>query len=225
MQVKLVSVTQPLLSEKESLTHMTPEQLIVYCARVSSPTNQDNLDTSEKLLRFLIRNKHWSPFEMCDLTVEVETSRAIVAQILRHWSISFQEFSLRYAQAGNGFEVCAARLQGATNRQSSKEEGVSEELAAWWRISQEAHYEACNRLYQEALDRGIAKELARMVLPMATRTRIYMKASVRDWLFYLQARLDPHAQTEHRLVARDILFYFRAWFPTVCDAFFGEVAP
>ncbi len=229
MKVSLVSFTQPVLTGHETregrggqdLSALTPEQLIVYCARVSSPQNQSNLDTAPKLLAYLIKNKHWSPFEMADLTVEVETSRAIAAQILRHWSFSFQEFSQRYATASMGFEIYEARLQGKTNRQGSTTEGVDEELSEWWRIMQDVHYRECEAAYQKALAKGIAKELARMLLPLATRTVLYMKASVRDWLFYLQARTDPHAQVEHQLVAKEILSLFKDLFPYTSEAFFG----
>ncbi len=227
MYVKMVSVTRPELyipvREGSSMSErMTPEELITYCARVSSPQNQNNLDTATKLLRYLITNKHWSPFEMSNFCVEVETSRAIAAQVLRHWSFSFQEFSQRYATASMGFEIYEARLQGATNRQGSTSEGVSPELAEWWDMTQHGHYERCEKLYQEALERGIAKELARMLLPLATRTVLYMNASVRDWLFYLQARTDHHAQIEHQLVANAILEVFKQYFPVTCEAFFEK---
>jgi thymidylate synthase (FAD) len=228
MKVELISVTAPQIRADPTCEDYTPdtspEELIVYCARVSSPQNQTNALTAPRLLRYLVEHRHWSPFEMVDMCVEVETSRAIAAQILRHWSLSFQEFSQRYAQASLGFEIYPARLQGEKNRQAGgAPDEVPYTLACWWDDAQREHYAACEKLYEEALRRGIARELARMLLPLATRTRLYIKGSVRDWIFYLQARTAPDAQFEHREIAAAILPIFRELFPNTAEAIFGTV--
>lgn len=224
MKVSLVSVTTPALDvlDPESAKIKTAEDLIVYCARVSSP-NQTKTETAPRLIRYLIDHKHWSPFEMADLCVEVVTSRAISAQILRHWSISVQEFSQRYATADMGFEVYPARLQGEKNRQAGgAPEDVPAEVKAWWKEIQENHYFSANYLYERALEKGIAKEVARMLLPMATRTRMYLKGDVRSWIFYLLARTAPEAQYEHRQIAQGVLAIFREQFPCIAETVFGK---
>jgi thymidylate synthase (FAD) len=217
MHVELVSLTTPYAGHAD-VAPLSPEELIVYCARVSSPQNQTNTLTAPKLIRYLIEHKHYSPFEMCDVAFEVETSRAIAAQILRHWSLSFQEFSQRYATASLGFEIYPARLQAEKNRQGSAVEAPSGDLAEWWELKQTTHYALCELEYEAALHRGIARELARMLLPLATRTRLYIKGDVRSWIFYLKARLAADAQFEHREVAAAILPIFAKLFPNVAEA-------
>ena len=198
MNVKLISITKP---EVEGVCNA--EDLVAYCARVSNPSNQINTETAPKLLKFLIKHKHWSPFEMVDLTVEIKTSRAIAAQILRHRSFSFQEFSQRYS-AANEFEDVELRMQGDKNRQ------VGEELIP----RNHPQYDNVTTLMMESLaiaqdcydlmiQSGIAKEVARMILPLTTQTTMYMKGSLRSWIHYLDLRTEKNTQKEHRLIAED----------------------
>lgn len=211
MKVSLVSVTT-------SIKHSSPEDLIVYCARVSSPQNQDNTETGPRLLRYLIKHRHWSPFEMVDMTVEIETSRAIAAQILRHRSFSFQEFSQRYAVADMGFETCEGRRQGEKNRQGSFGD-LSEDLKKSFDGLQRTAQEAALQLYKQALGMGVSREQARMLLPLSTRTVLYMKGSVRSWIHYFQARLwDEGVQQEHRDVAAECWGIFKVQFPVTAEA-------
>lgn len=209
MDVKLVSVTQPVV--EVSGEKLSAEGLMAYCARVSSP-NQENPNYA-KLLAYCIRHGHWSVFEMVDMTVEIVTTRMIAQQILRHRSFSFQEFSLRYAQA-QGFETYAARRQDVKNRQNSIDD-LDEADQEWFRQGQQQVWEHSFNLYQEALSRGIAKECARALLPLNTVTRIYMKGSVRSWIHYFQVRCAPDCQQEHREIACAIRDIFQAQFPTV----------
>lgn len=213
MKVKLISLTKSTIEEKE----LTAEELIVYTARVSNPSNQLNTATADKLISYMVRNKHWSPFEMCDMCVEITTSRAIAQQILRHRSFSFQEFSQRYAEATE-FEPIQLRKAGATNRQSSLE--VFDPFEGSIKASQliEQHVQVSNDLYNALLGAGVAKECARFVLPLNTQTKLYMKGSVRSWVHYLQVRLDEHTQLEHREVAEAIRPIFTENFPTISKA-------
>jgi thymidylate synthase (FAD) len=215
MEVKLISITKSLVEEKE----LSAEELIVYIARVSNPSNQLNSETSDKLISYLIKNKHWSPFEMVDMTVEIVTSRGIAQQILRHRSFSFQEFSQRYAEVTE-FEPVQLRQQADKNRQSSTEAfdpflGHSNDRAS--KVIAE-HIENSQDLYRILLDHGVAKECARFVLPITTQTKIYMKGSVRSWIHYLQIRCDEHTQLEHRQVAVAILEIFNTQFPNISKA-------
>lgn len=194
-----------------------PEDLITYTARVSSPKNQENFGTAPQLLKYLIEHKHWSPFEMADLTVEIETSRAIAAQILRHRSFSFQEFSQRYAEANMGFETYPARRQDKKNRQNSIDD-LPPNVQGFWRDAQKMTQKFCEEWYQNALDEGIAKELARMLLPMSVTTRIYMKGSVRSWIHYLQVRDADGVQQEHREIAQEIKNIFCLMYPHTSEA-------
>jgi thymidylate synthase (FAD) len=209
MNVKLVSLTSSKVDEKE----LTGEELIVYIGRVSNPSNQLNTETSSKLIGYLIKHAHWSPFEMVDMTVEIKTSRAIAAQILRHRSFSFQEFSQRYSDALE-CEPIELRRQAVTNRQSSTHIIEDQELRD---IVEETVYTAFNN-YQKLLDAGVARECARMLLPLATQTTLYMKGSVRSWIHYLQVRLDEHTQKEHREIAKAIYDIFNQNFPNVCTS-------
>jgi len=192
----------------EAGNRMTAEKSIAFMARVSSP-NQRTED-AEKLLVYLVKNGHWSPFDMVDMTLEIQTSRAIMAQVLRHWSFRFQEFSQRYADVKElDFSSLEMRKAGATNRQASLEEDKLATMSAQSYCSMNAN------IYKELIDRGIASESARMVLPLATPTRAYMKGSVRSWMTYFWQRLDGHAQKEHRELAEMCFTHFEAEFPVI----------
>jgi len=213
MQVKLVSITQPTLQLKRQGIK-TPEDLIVYCARVSNPSNQFNNQTAPKLTQYLIKHKHWSPFEMVDMTVEIKTSRAIAAQILRHRSFSFQEFSQRYSEAAN-LEPIEWRMQGETNRQVGDEKfKLESELddAIDYFLSTSVE------VYNHLIDKGVAKECARMILPLCTETTMYMKGSIRSLIHYIQIRTAQETQKEHREIAEEIKSIFISKFPNVAEA-------
>jgi thymidylate synthase (FAD) len=185
----------------------TSEEFIAYAARVSNPSNQNNKETAPKLLKYLIKNKHWSPFECVSATLEIQTTRDISRQILRHRSFSFQEFSQRYAVSQN-FELREARLQDETNRQNSIDTN-DEVLKEWWEVEQTNLLKDSQQVYNMALDRGIAKEQARAVLPEGlTNTTLYMSGTLRSWIHYIQLRTDSSTQKEHREVAlkcKDVL--------------------
>jgi thymidylate synthase (FAD) len=209
MSVKLVSISQPVV---EGLT--TAEDLMVYCARVSNPSNQLNTATGARLLAYCIQHGHWSVFETASMTVEITTSRAIAAQILRHRSFSFQEFSQRYSEAP-GVENVELRKQAEKNRQSSREvikKGTFPEMVMRQALA------SAQKAYQDLLEQGVARECARMVLPLATSTTLYMTGSVRSWIHYLAQRLDQHTQKEHRLIAEHVQAIFAAQFPVVSQA-------
>lgn len=212
MNVKLISVTEDCFSEQD---RKTPEQLIVYIARVSNPSNQHNDATADKLIKYLIENKHWSPFEMVDMTVEIETSRAIAQQILRHRSFSFQEFSQRYAKV-TALEDIQLRKQADKNRQSSTVK-LDPDAEDYWIGEINKHLNKSNELYNHLTEIGVAKECARMVLPLTTQTRIYMKGSVRNWIHYLQIRMGEHTQLEHRQIALQIWDIFARLFPSIAN--------
>ena len=218
MSARIVATTQP-ASWLVERGVKTAEALIVYTARVSSPHNQDNHNTGEKLLRYCLEHGHWSVFETASMTVEVGTSRAIAAQLLRHRSFTFQEFSQRYSdvQALGRPTVPTARMQDVKNRQSSLD-CQDFELSDWWTAEAGRVMDDAQALYEIALEKGIAKEVARMVLPLATPTRLYMTGSVRSWIHYLKTRLDPATQIEHRLVAEQIANVFNDEFPVVSEA-------
>ena len=212
VKAKLVSITKP---EIEGLDNA--EDLIAYCARVSNPSNQMNMETAPRLLAYLIKHKHWSPFEMVDVCFEIETSRAIAAQILRHRSFSFQEFSQRYSEV-TALEKTLWRKQGKTNRQvGDKDVDLSEEDK---KVVGDALLHS-QKAYNLLLDKGIAKECARMVLPLCTSTTMYMKGSVRSWIHYIDLRAKEDTQKEHRLVAEEIKQVFREKFPAVSKAVWG----
>lgn len=200
MLVKLISYSQLVDNQdKESPEYLN--NLIAYFARVSNPSNQNNDKTSDKLVKYLIENKHWSPFEMVSICLEIDTTRDIARQILRHRSFSFQEFSQRYAVADLGFESREARLQDSKNRQNSIDTS-DKELNNEWQQRQAEVSAISSKSYQWALDNGIAKEQARAVLPEGlTRTRMYMNGTLRSWIHYVQIRTDPSTQKEHREVA------------------------
>lgn len=198
MQTKFISITQTDLEiDGEQLT---PEGLIAYCARVSSP-NQEN-PNYKKLLEFCIREKHWSVFSMVDMTVEIITTRAIAPQILRHKSFEFQEFSMRYSRS-TSYESYEAREQDLKDRQNSTDT-LSDDDKEWFKLVQETTWNDSYARYLAALERGIAKECARSLLPLNTITRLYMKGSVRSWIHYFAVRCAPATQKEHRDIAIDI---------------------
>lgn len=201
---------------KTSLVHITPkaETTMAYCARVSSP-NQDNPEHA-KLLSYCIKHKHWSVFEMATMCVEIETSRAIAQQILRHRSFHFQEFSQRYAEA-IGFETYEARSQDSKNRQNSVD-NMSDWAKNWFIDEQHWHHDRCMSSYRQALDKGIAKEQARFLLPLSTTTKLYMHGTVRDWIHYLNLRTEPSTQKEHRDIAEAIKQIFIKELPTISEA-------
>ena len=187
---------------KVSLVWATPEieQKVAYCARVSNPDNQFNNETAPKLLKYLLKHKHFSPFEMANVCMEIETTRDIARQILRHRSFSFQEFSQRYAVV-NDFSFRDCRVQDEKNRQNSFV-SVDPELNNWWRATQLRVQQEAEFMYRAALNRGVAKEQARALLPegMAV-SRMYMNGTLRSWLHYIEVRTDPSTQKEHRDVA------------------------
>jgi thymidylate synthase (FAD) len=177
------------------------EKNIAYMARVSNPLNQNNDETADKLLRYLVRNKHWSPFEMVNVCMEIECTRDIARQILRHRSFSFQEFSQRYAVA-DGYDLSDARLQDDKNRQNSIPV-QDRELKRFWQEQQQDVLRAARKAYENALGAGIAKEVARKVLPEGlTTSRMYMNGTLRSWMHYVDVRCDPSTQLEHREVAQ-----------------------
>jgi thymidylate synthase (FAD) len=212
MQVRLISVTNPFIEIDNH--QLTPEGLIAYCARVSSP-HQETPDY-EKLLAYCIEKKHWSVFEMVDMTVEITTSRAISPQILRHRSFCFQEFSQRYAKV-QAVEKYQPRRQDVKNRQNSLDD-LDDATVAWFDQAQESIAKLGMEQYEEALERGIAKECARVLLPLGTQTRLYMKGSVRSWIHYLEVRTDPATQKEHRDIAEAVQAIFTEQFPVTSQA-------
>ena len=205
--------------EKEKvvkLISITPdsEKLIAYCARVSS--NQQDNPSISKLLRYCIKHKHWSIFETAYLTVEINTSRAISAQILRHRSFTFQEFSQRYAEVPD-FVSYNARRQDKKNRQASIDD-MSIEDKHWFSVAQDRVQTLTASLYLDALDKGIAKEQARFLLPMSSKTKIYMTGNIRSWIHYLELRTGIETQKEHRDIAREIKKIFKEELPIISGA-------
>lgn len=207
------------------LIWVTPdaEKLIAYCARVSNPKNQDNPNYA-KLIRYCIDNNHWSILETANMCLEIQTSRAISAQILRHRSFSFQEFSQRYAEV-NSFEPVELRRQAENNRQSSTE--VFDPMLYVYEGNADFDYgsaevafilEQAQYTYDRLIKAGVAKECARMILPMASSTTLYMNGTLRSWIHYLKIRDEEHAQLEHQLVAKDIKKIFVEQFPIISEA-------
>lgn len=207
MKVELVSFTQP--SGKLANTDIKDaKDLIAYCARISNPANQMNTKTADKLIRYLKKNRHWSPFEMVDVTLEIETTRDIARQMLRHRSFCFQEFSQRYSdvtELGDMFEYSVARIQDTKNRQNSIESD-DKFLKQQWMFNQVHVAKEAERMYRWALDNGIAKEVARKVLPEGlTKSRLFMKGSIRSWIHYLEVRgPGSGTQLEHMQVAEQV---------------------
>lgn len=197
------------------LIAITPEaeKLIMYCARVSS---NDQESTDSRLINYCIKHGHYSILEMANMVVEINTSRAISAQILRHRSFSFQEFSQRYAKT-QGFESYEARSQDTKNRQNSNDD-MSEQDKDWFERAQNQVHSKCDYLYKEALGKGIAKEQARFLLPMSTSTKIYMNGSLRSWVHYLQLRTGNGTQKEHMDLANEIKAIFIKELPILGEA-------
>ena len=215
MKVRLVART--IICEDDLLNQLPdagPEQLVMYCARVSNPSNQTSGKTG--LLKYCLEHGHVSIFEMANMVFEIETSRAIAAQILRHRSFSFQEFSQRYA-AAQSIEVYQARSQDNKNRQNSIDD-MSEENKQWFLDAQKNHNDQALNLYQQALDRGIAKEQARFLLPLSTTTKLYMNGSLRSWIHYLQLRCGNGTQKEHQEIALEIRKQFCQELPIIGEA-------
>ena len=204
MSVRLISVTDD------------AENIVSYCARVSNPKNQENFETAPKLLAYCLRNGHYSIFEMANMVLEIETSRSICTQILRHRSFSFQEFSTRYAEAEN-FIRREARRQDTKNRQNSIDD-LSEEVKRWYSIAQEGIWQQAYDLYKVGLEKGIAKECMRELLPLNTRTKVYMNGTIRSWIHYIQLRTDPSTQLEHRMIAEECKKIFCEQLPSVAKA-------
>ena len=207
------------------LVWVTPkaEEMITYMARVSAPKNQSNLDTAPRLLRYLMKHSHYSPYEMANMCVEINTTRAISAQIIRHRSFSFQEFSQRYADINElGSAVIPhLRRQDLRNRQNSIDDFHPEEIGGFYRrISQ--LFEDSEHLYREMVSHGIAKECARNILPMGTQTRIYMNGTLRSWIHYLQLRTAHGTQAEHKQIAEEIKRIFCEQFPIIAEAAFQQ---
>lgn len=209
MEVKLISVTKPTVEGVESA-----EDIVVYCARVSNPKNQMNMETAPRLIRFLIKHKHWSPFELASMCVEIKTSRAIAAQILRHRSFSFQEFSQRYSEATE-LEDLELRTPAEKNRQSSSDIISPEDEA--YRYAK-ASMDSALATYKHLIDLGVAKECARAILPLNTQTTIYMNGTLRSWMHYINLRAEENTQKEHREIAEAVKKIFIEQFPNISEA-------
>ena len=220
MKVKLVGYTQPSEEFKEHFSDL--RELVAYCARVSNPSNQYNNETADKLIAYLVRNAHWSPLEMCSATLEIETTRDIARQLLRHRSFSFQELSQRYADPTKdmGFVIRQARFQDQKNRQNSVDLDVTipehRDLQAEWEWKQHAVIRAAKDAYTWAVSNGIAKEQARAVLPEGnTESRLYVAGTIRSWIHYISVRTDASTQKEHRELALEVAKAISSIFPFV----------
>ena len=221
MKVTLVSSSTP-SAELQAQGIVNCQELVAYCARVSNPANQTNTDTSEKLIRYLIKHAHWSPLEMVSACLEITTTRDIARQVLRHRSFSFQEFSQRYAVADLGWELKETRLQDTKNRQNSIQlSGLTlreQNLMEQWKVKQEQLIQDAEHAYDWAINNGIAKEQARAVLPEGlTVSRLYMQGTIRSWLHYIQLRSGPETQKEHRLVALSCAKALETIFPMISE--------
>ncbi len=204
MEIKLISYSKPSLGMEELLDDVNGLDLVAYCAKVSNPANQDKMNTAPKLIKYLMENAHWSPFEMVSACFEITTTRDIARQILRHRSFSFQEFSQRYADPaalGEQFVEREARLQDTKNRQNSIETD-NEELQQKWAMAQWLVYQKAQEAYEWAIENGIAKEQARCVLPEGnTKSKLYMNGTLRSWIHYIQLRSANGTQKEHMEIA------------------------
>ena len=208
------------MKQSATLVWATPngEQLVAKMARVSNPENQDNPEY-QKLVKYLIKNNHWSPFETINVCMEINTTRDIARQILRHRSFSFQEFSQRYAEVPtHGFDLSEARLQDTKNRQNSLVTD-DDKLKDWWQLVQNHHIDESLAFYELALEKGIAKEVARKLLPEGlTMSKMYMNGTLRSWIHYVQIRTDSATQKEHRDVAVDCCGILKSLYPNVMEA-------
>jgi thymidylate synthase (FAD) len=214
MNVRLIGITAPFAG------HNSAEDMIVYMARVSNPSNQSMTRGDEKLIRYLIKNQHWSPFEMVNVVMEINTTRDIARQILRHRSFAFQEFSQRYADPTKdlGFELREARLQDTKNRQNSIETD-NKELQDKWNLMQQTLINNAEHAYNWAIDNGIAKEQARAVLPEGnTQSRMYMNGTLRSWIHYCELRRSNGTQKEHMEIAEACWKIIAEKFPQVAKA-------
>ena len=204
------------------LVWVTPnaEQLITKMARVSNQANEDNMETAPKLLRYLIKHKHWSPFELANLCVKISTQRDISAQILRHRSFTFQEFSTRYAVVNNGIDVPALRRQDYKNRQNSFDD-VDQDIINKYTGRILDLFTEIHTLYDDMINDDIAKETARRILPLCTNTTLYMSGTLRSWIHYIDLRADVATQLEHRRIAEEIKGIFCDQFPVIGEAAFN----
>jgi thymidylate synthase (FAD) len=219
--VKLVGITKP-VGFAITGDIQTPEDLIAYCARVSNPNNQHNTLTADKLLKYLVKHKHWSPFEMVSMTMEINTTRDIARQILRHRSFSFQEFSQRYASVTEMAKPREARLQDTKNRQNSIETN-DQAIIDQWNEMQEHQLHIAKLAYSWAIEHGIAKEVARSVLPEGlTMSRMYMSGTLRSWIHYCELRMANGTQKEHRELANECWNVVTQEFPSLKELFNGE---
>lgn len=202
------------------LVHVTPdaESLIAYMARVSNPNNQDNPE-SERLIKYLIKHRHWSPFEMVNMCVQIETTRSVAAQILRHRSFSFQEFSQRYAQVTEPSSIPQLRRQDLKNRQNSTDDLPINTIKEF-NVKINSLFDLSEALYEEMLMAGVAKECARDILPLASRTKLYMNGTLRSWLHYTDLRCANGTQLEHKQIADQVKSLIEQQFPTVYAAMF-----
>ena len=205
------------------LVSITPkaEEQIVYMARVSNPSNQNNMETAPRLIKYLIKHKHWSPFEMASMQVEIETTRAVAAQILRHRSFSFQEFSQRYSSVDQLGTVGLPHLrsQDLKNKQASHDDLDQSEVDLMNKQIQQLYHQAFD-YYEFLLSKGVAKECARSILPLGTPTRLYMSGTIRSWIHYIQVRAAVETQLEHRLIAEAVKDIFEQQLPSVYEAAF-----
>jgi thymidylate synthase (FAD) len=223
MNVRLLSYSQP-TQEFANLGLTDAQELIAYCARVSNPANQFNTDTSEKLIRYLVKHQHWSPLEMVSACCEITTTRDIARQILRHRSFSFQEFSQRYADPTKdlSFVLREARLQDTKNRQNSISTNDTE-LQAWWDAKQKFIIDQCRDIYTDAINKGIAKEQARAVLPEGlTESRLYMNGTLRSWIHFIELRSANGTQLEHQEVAKACAKVIADIFPMTTEFIKGD---
>ena len=211
MSVKTISHTKAIINDFDI------QELVAYCARVSNPSNQNTTDTSERLIKYLIKNKHWSPFEMASLCLEITTTRDIARQILRHRSFSFQEFSQRYADPIKSLNMTVreARLQDTKNRQNSIEL-FDDKIQREWASKQEDVWKVCEGAYKWAIENGLAKEVSRSVLPEGLmESKLYMHGTIRSWIHYIEIRTDPSTQKEHREIARMCASEVGKYFPAM----------
>ena len=199
-EVKLIAYTQ-----SKEIAGIISQDIMAYCARVSNPSNQNNHQTADKLLGYCAKHKHWSVFEMCNVVIEINTTRDIARQILRHRSFHFQEFSQRYADPNElGFETREFRLQDTKNRQNSIDVDEDNEMTRSWKMKQDQLIHETKLAYKWAIENGVAKEQARAVLPEGlTMSRMYMNGTVRDWIHYCQLRMGNGTQKEHREIAKE----------------------
>ena len=203
------------------LVSVTPnaEENIVYMARVSNPKNQANMETAPRLIKYLLKHKHWSPFEMASMQVEINTTRAVAAQVLRHRSFSFQEFSQRYSSVGDlpSIGLPHLRSQDLKNKQASHD-NMDPDVVENLNTQIDKLYQSAQNVYDLLLEQGVAKECARSVLPLGTPTRIYMAGTIRSWIHYIEIRAGIETQLEHRLIAEAVKSIFVEQFPSIAEA-------